>query len=584
MRSTQTHLMALALVLGAMIALGPDAEEREGRQADLAELSTLGDHERPVLEPVEAAAAPGVLVVDLIDGATAADLATLSSVIGAELAWVHPLAVDEALASAPVANLAAAVAALSGHPLVEYAEPELAMEAFGFPDDPMYEAQWNLRAMGADAGWEHTPKGAGVIVAVIDTGVTQVEDLAGTEVLEGASFVPGVETGRDDHGHGTHVAGTIAQTTNNGVGVAGVAPGARILPVKVLSAFGGGTSAGVAAGIDYAVDEGAQVINLSLGGPYSLVVHNAVKKAHAAGVIVVAAAGNNGRGVVSYPGGLAETLGVSATGPSGALAPYSNWGKGVDLAAPGGDKRQAGGGILQDTVEGEGHAYKEYQGTSMATPHVAGAAAVLLSTGFLDGPQTEHVLKSGADGVLWNPRTGYGRLDLSGSIAVLGGMDGTSRFGFGALIAFIISGLAGSGLRFRAVATLAGGIAAGGVVALSGVPGVLPQLLSRGVLAWPVVLVGPVWAQFPLWVSALVPLAATFVLGAFKLPRPVALGITAGVGTHLVYGILSGGLFPWWVPASLTTPWLGVNAAVCLVLALALVGIERRGMTAAKES
>ncbi|MBW1877604.1 MAG: S8 family serine peptidase, partial [Deltaproteobacteria bacterium] len=212
----------------------------------------------------------GRLVVDLVDGASEHDLAEIERMIGADLDWTHPLSVDEALAEGDVPDLDDAVALLAGHPLVEVAEPALEMQAFGYPNDPMYAKQWHLRAMGAPVGWEQTPRGRKVIVAVIDTGVTQVEDLEGTKVLDGASFVPTAKTARDDNGHGTHVAGTIAQTTNNGKGVAGVAPEATILPVKVLSSWGSGMSSWIAAGIDYAVDDGADVINLSLGGSYSL--------------------------------------------------------------------------------------------------------------------------------------------------------------------------------------------------------------------------------------------------------------------------------------------------------------------------
>src|SRR5690606_26728751 len=118
--------------------------------------------------------------------------------------------------------------------------------------------------------------------------------------------------------------------------------------------WGFGSSSWIAAGIDYAADNGADVINLSLGGAYSGVIHNAIKKAQKKGVIVVAAAGNSGKKGVSYPGALEETIGVSATGPDGTLAFYSSYGKGVDIAAPGGDKRVAGGGVLQDTIDGRG--------------------------------------------------------------------------------------------------------------------------------------------------------------------------------------------------------------------------------------
>ena len=370
MRQTWLTLMAIAAVVLAVAWFATGSGP--ARQLPAVPAAPAGSH------------VAGTIVVDLQDGASEADLQAVEQAIGADLDWAHPLAVDEALAVGHVSDVAAALDVLSRLPGVEAAEPEMTFELgpeamsvpdvavphAGFPNDPMYGKQWNLPAMGAPEGWRDTPQGKGVVVAVIDTGVTQVEDLKQTRVLKGATFVPDTKSAADDQGHGTHVAGTIAQSTNNGKGVAGVAPGATILPVKVLSAQGFGRSPWIAAGIDYAVDEGADVINLSLGGSYSPVIHNAIKKARNKGVIVVAAAGNSGRKGVGWPGALEETIGVSALGPDGSLAPYSSWGKGVDIAAPGGDTRKVDGGILQDTVGpgGKGHRYAAFQGTSMATP------------------------------------------------------------------------------------------------------------------------------------------------------------------------------------------------------------------------
>ena len=306
---------------------------------------------------------------------------------------------------------------------------------------------------------------------------------------------------------------TIAQTTNNGKGVAGVAPDATILPVKVLSRFGFGSSSWIAAGIDYAADEGADVINLSLGGGYSRVIHNAIRKARQEGVIVVAAAGNSGRQGVGYPGALTETIGVSATGPDGTLAPYSSWGKGVDIAVPGGDKRKPGGGILQDTIDGRGgHHYAEYQGTSMATPHVVGAAAVLLSHGVAPDAVERVLLDSarGPDG--WDPKMGRGQLDLTAALAGSVGRFGAIRFLLGALVAMLVTQLAANRGSFRMAATATGGLVGGGLFFLGWLP--LPDagvwaLLGRGLLEWPAVLIGPDWMHFPLWLSAALPLAST---------------------------------------------------------------------------
>jgi serine protease len=555
-------LATLAALGVATFALAPAAPERQ----------------LPETPAPAAASGGGILAVDLVDGSDRAALDSVAALLGAELDWAGPHAVDEALAQGWVADLAGAAAALAGDPRVEVVEPVLEMEAFGYPNDPMYEQQWHLREMGAPVGWEESPRGKGVIVAVIDTGVTVVEDLEGTHVLTGASMVPGEPGAADGNGHGTHVAGTIAQTTNNGIGVAGVAPEATILPVKVLSKYGSGMSTWIAAGIDYAVDEGADVINLSLGGSYSAIIHNAVKKAEKKGVIVVAAAGNGGREGVSYPGALVESIGVSAVGPGGGLAPYSSWGKGVDIAAPGGDKTKAGGGVFQNTIDGKGgEVYGEFQGTSMATPHVAGAAAILLSTGM--APEAvKRTLLSTADGDAWDAKLGHGRLDLAAAVHTAEERQGATLFGLGLLVALLMGQLAGVGGRFRAASAAVGGLVAGGIFFLDQLPvpgGLLTDLLGTSVLYWPAMLGWPDLTHFPLWLSAALPAAMAFSFGAWRPTRPLALGVAAGIGAHLLHGAATSTLAPWGLSGMLGTSWLIGHAAVCGLLAMALAGVEK---------
>src|SRR5205085_171485 len=205
-------------------------------------------------------------------------------------------------------------------------------------------------------------------------------------LVKGWNFVGHNDDARDDHAHGTHVAGTVAQSTGNGKGVAGMAPAARLMPVKVLSAFGSGTSHDIAEGIRWAVNHGARVINLSLGGgARSLAMESAVAYARRRGAVVICAAGNSGSRGVSYPAAYPGAFAVSAVGPQGRLAPYSSFGPQIAIAAPGGDKSQGEeSGVLQQTLaEGSTReaAYRWFQGTSMATPHVAGAAALVMSLG-----------------------------------------------------------------------------------------------------------------------------------------------------------------------------------------------------------
>lgn len=189
--------------------------------------------------------------------------------------------------------------------VVEYAEPNYIAHALMVPNDPLYSYQWNMRSgsgINVEPAWDIS-NGSGVIVAVIDTGVAyenyagylQAPDLANTCFVPGWDFAYNDAHPNDDYFHGTHVAGTIAQSTNNNVGVAGVAFGACIMPVKVLDSSGSGSYDNVANGIRYAADHGAQVISMSLGGPSpSTTMENALAYAYGKGVTIVAAAGNDG--------------------------------------------------------------------------------------------------------------------------------------------------------------------------------------------------------------------------------------------------------------------------------------------------
>jgi hypothetical protein len=234
----------------------------------------------------------------------------------------------------------------------------------------------------------------------------------------------------DDNGHGSHVAGTVAQSTNNSRGVAGVAHGASIMPIKVLDAGGSGWDSDIADGIYWAVNHGADILNLSLGGyGSSTAMQNAVNYAWGQGCLVVCAAGNDNTSLVSYPAGYANSISVSATEWRDLRAYYSNYGSTIDICAPGGDvtaDRNGDGyadGVLQNTFD-PNESYWFWQGTSMASPHVAGVAALVKSRNMtLTNSQIRNILQSTAKDLGtagWDSFYGHGQVNALAAVQAVG--------------------------------------------------------------------------------------------------------------------------------------------------------------------
>jgi serine protease len=299
---------------------------------------------------------------------------------------------------------------------VEYIEPNYIYQTLEVPNDPAYTQQWNLRSINIEQAWDET-KGEGVTVAVIDTGVTKVPDFEQTQFVEGYDFVNNKVDAQDDVGHGTHVAGTIAQSTNNNYGVAGIAYQGKIMPLKVLG-VNGGTVADIAEAIRFAADNKADVINMSLGGGGdSQLMQDAIKYAHDKGVVIIAAAGNENRNSASFPARYPQVISVSATDSIGEKAPYSNFGAGVDISAPGGSET---GKIIQETIIGENKqpTFVGFQGTSMAAPHVAGVAALIKSTGIKNPDEVREILIKSARKIEKDPLNHYGAGQLDAAQGV----------------------------------------------------------------------------------------------------------------------------------------------------------------------
>src|SRR5919108_858198 len=384
--------------------------------------------------PAGAAAAaddyvPGEVIVKYADETTAKAASTVEKLSGTDAEQALPGG-SEQLAIEDGDSVRETVAELERDPNVAYAVPNWKAHASGFtPNDPAFRRQWNLFdlfGINMPEAWDlaaarGAPGGRGAVVAVLDSGVAfehykhfrRAPDLRASTFVKGRDFIDRDGHPNDEYGHGTHVAGTIAQATNNGGGTAGIAYGAKIMPLRVLHSLGQGDSAPLARAIRYAARAGADVINLSLEFPAYVraaeipEVLSALRFARRHGSVVVAAAGNRAATAVAYPARAAQVMAVGATTVTGCEADYSNAGKDLDVVAPGGGldapntrsqwdidhcrPDAPGRPIIQQTFTHDGWVQSFglrgplYEGTSMATPHVAAVAALVIATGRL-GP------------------------------------------------------------------------------------------------------------------------------------------------------------------------------------------------------
>ncbi len=265
------------------------------------------------------------------------------------------------------AGSADVLAELRAAPTVQWAALDRRVHALGAPNDPFWPSQWSPVKTHAPEAWSRTTGDPATVVAVVDTGVDpSPPDLAG-RVAPGYDFVNGDSSPGDDNGHGTAVAGIVAAAGDNHVGVAGYCWRCRVMPLKVLDANGGGFASDVARAVVWATDQGARVINASLGGPVEdASLAAAAQYAQARGALLVAAAGNDSSSQLDYPAALPAVVSVGASNQADALYSFSN--QGAAVAAPG-----------ENTTTARGGGYERFLGTSSAAPVVSGIAGLLFS-------------------------------------------------------------------------------------------------------------------------------------------------------------------------------------------------------------
>jgi subtilisin family serine protease len=371
---------------------------------------------------------PGVLLVRRKAGASA-EAVTRQAKGAAVAGRVDALGVDKV--TVPPGQEQAISRQLEQSGLVEFAQPDfLYRVADVTPNDPDYPQQWDLPKIRAPAAWGTTEGSPGVIVAVIDTGYDLGHPDRPVNLIAGPTYTQnsapydgcgpeGVDGPSDDFGHGTHVGGTIAADFNNGVGMAGLAPNVSLLVIKAGDCAGYFADSDIVSAIDYAVNNGAKVINMSFGGPGpDDVMGAAVQGAARRGVVLVAAAGNDASSENFVPADLSGVMAIAATDPSDQPAYFSNYGPAIAVAAPGVNILST----YPTSLDPSG--YLVDNGTSMASPHVAAIAGLVLSAfPALSAGQVISAIERGAvplGGSVPNAQYGYGRVDACNALYAAG--------------------------------------------------------------------------------------------------------------------------------------------------------------------
>ena len=377
-------------------------------------ITMLPSPEAVYARPLSLEYIPGRVIVKFRTPMTPDKLTSLRAAIDAEIVAEIPqlrLAVLELREK----DVASAIRRLTTRPDVVYAEPDYIGYPAWEPNDPAYLSgqQWSLRKIRMPQAWDLS-RGQGVIIAVLDTGVDVTHPELQGRLLPGFSYTTDDEDVTDRCGHGTHVTGIIAANTNNGTGIAGVAPDALILPVKVMDRYRPeygcyGSYSDFARGILYAVERGARVINMSFGGTaFSYSLRDAVAYAAAQGVLLVAAAGNANSDTPFYPAYFEQVMAVAGTDGSDGRYSRSNFGDWIDIAAP-------ATGIYSLYYDGVSSTYAYMSGTSMAAPHVAAVAGLLLAQNpGRSATELRAILEGSADDLGdpgWDPYFGHGRLN-----------------------------------------------------------------------------------------------------------------------------------------------------------------------------